>query len=411
MPRTQGQRRTARVPRLALLDGLRLLAAVAVMAYHYTALKHTFWGQTTGTVFPSVYEYSRYGYLGVDLFFFISGFVILMTAWGRDLPGYVGSRVARLFPAYWAAVLITGALLLLTGKAMKDVSPLQVLTNLTMVQEPNGVGPVDGVYWTLWVELRFYLLIGVLMLVGITRQRVIALAVLWPLVGALATTSDNTFVSELLIGHWAPYFAAGMLLYVIHREGWSLLLGFVVGAQVLLAMSHAGDYAAIIVRKTGGVADPLVAALVVAGCFALVALVTTTPLQRVHGKLLTTLGVLTYPLYLVHEYWGLYLIGLLHDVVPKRLLLVLTMVAMLVAAWLVHRLVERPFARRIRRAVEAGLRGPRRRPARRPARRPEERSPDSPGPEPALKADREAGPPPTEKADREASQPVETTAG
>jgi peptidoglycan/LPS O-acetylase OafA/YrhL len=281
-----------------------------------------------------------------------------MTAWGRDIPSYVASRVARLFPAYWAAVLATGALLLLTGKAFKDVSPLQVLANLTMVQEPNGVEPVDGVYWTLWVEMRFYLLLGLLMLVGITRQRVIAFAVIWPVVGALAATNDANFVSELLIAHWAPYFAAGMLLYVVYREGWSLFLAFLVGGEVLLAMAHAGEYSGIIVRKTGGAANPLVAALVVAGCFALVALVTTTRLRTVHAAFLTTLGVMTYPLYLLHEYWGLLMIERLHDVVPKRLLLAMAVGSMLLLAYLVHRLVERPFAPRIRRAVEAGLRGP-----------------------------------------------------
>lgn len=352
-------RRPTSPPRLALLDGLRFLAALAVVAYHFTALSTNFWGQRPIVLFPSLHEVSRYGFLGVELFFFISGFVILMTAWGRDLPAYVSSRIARLFPAYWAGVLLTGALLLATGTALKDIKITDVLTNLTMLQTAHGVANVDGVYWTLWVELRFYILMGLFMLVGITRQRVIAFAVLWPLVGALASSSDSVFLRELLIGDWAPYFAAGMLLYLIHREGWSPLLGSLAAGQVLLAMANVGQYSAVIVKRTDGPANPLVAGLVVAGCFVLVALVTTTPLQHVRWNLATKLGVLTYPLYLVHEYWGLYLISKMRDLAPTYVVLAVVVVAMIALAWLLNRFVERPYASRVRRSVDRALREPR----------------------------------------------------
>lgn len=350
--------RSARAPRLMLLDGLRFLAAMAVLGYHFTALKTSVWGAQPIALFPQLHEVTRYGYLGVELFFFISGFVILMTAWGRDLPSYVGSRAARLFPAYWTGVLLTGALLLLTGKALKDVTLAQVITNLTMLHEPYGVDHVDGVYWTLWVELRFYLLIGVLMLVGITRQRVLAFATLWPLVGALAITTEQTFVSELLLAFWAPFFAVGMLLYVVHREGWSPLLAGLIGIQVILGMTRAEGYAGIILRKSGGAANPLIAEMVVLACFVAVALVTTTRLQHVRWRLATTLGVLTYPLYLIHEYWGFFFISKLAGSLPHYVVLAVTTMAVLVMAWLINRLVERPAAPVVRRWVEQGLRAP-----------------------------------------------------
>jgi peptidoglycan/LPS O-acetylase OafA/YrhL len=344
---------------LTLLDGLRFLAALAVVGYHFTALTTKVWGMPTLAAFPHLHEVTRYGYLGVDLFFFISGFVILMTAWGRELPAYVGSRVARLFPGYWAGVLLTGALLLATsGVAGKHVTVPQVVTNLTMLHESHGVSHVDGVYWTLWVELRFYLLVGLLMLVGITRQRVLAFASLWPVAAALAVTTDQAFLSALLLGHWAPYFAAGMLLYVVHREGWSPLLAGLVGLQVVLAMTRAADYAQIIERKAGGEAKSLVAMAAVLACFAAVALVTTTRLQHVRWRLATTLGLLTYPLYLVHEYWGLFVISQLAGSLPRPVVLVVAVLFVLGLAWLVNRLVERPLAPTVRRWVEQGLRAP-----------------------------------------------------
>lgn len=348
-----------RPPRLTLLDGLRFLAALAVVGYHFTAIKTPVWGTPTIAAFPELHRVTRYGYLGVDLFFFISGFVILMTAWGRELPAYVGSRVARLFPGYWAGVLLTGGLLLAVSNVSgKDVTIPQVITNLTMLHEPNGVNHVDGVYWTLWVEMRFYLLVGVLMLVGLTRQRVLAFATLWPVVAALAATTEQAFLSELLIAQWAPYFAAGMLLYLVHREGWSPLLGGLVGLQVVLAMTKAADYAHIIHRKTGGEAKSLVAMAVVLLCFAAVALVTTTRLQHVRWRLATTLGLLTYPLYLVHEYWGLFVISKLSGSLPRLVVLLAAVLFVLGVAWLVNRVVERPLAPLMRRWVTQGLRAP-----------------------------------------------------
>ena len=135
---------------------------------------------------------TQYGYLGVNMFFVISGFVILMTAWGRTVERFTISRVTRLFPAYWASVALTAVLLLVLWPQGKRVEPWHVFTNLTMLQSAYHVPHVDGVYWTLWAELRFYLLIGLFALVGITRRRIIAACALWPTIGEVAARSDHT---------------------------------------------------------------------------------------------------------------------------------------------------------------------------------------------------------------------------
>src|SRR4051812_19156660 len=101
------QATTRRRPRLAALDGLRFLAALAVMFFHYTAAEKLLWGNPSRLEFPTMNLLTRYGYLGVQLFFVISGFVILMTAYGRNVEEFVASRFSRLFPAYWVAVLGT----------------------------------------------------------------------------------------------------------------------------------------------------------------------------------------------------------------------------------------------------------------------------------------------------------------
>lgn len=344
----------ASAPRLAALDGLRFLAAVGVLAYHFTTRETTAWGRDLGEVAPAVSSWAVYASLGPELFFVISGFVILMTAWGRSVPDIIGSRVGRLYPAYWVGVLATGALLLFVWQG-KQITGGQVLVNLTLLQSLFDVGHVDGVYWTLWVELRFYLLVTVLAAFGITRRRVLWFAALWPAAAMLARTLGWSDAVTWLVAPYAPLFAAGMALYVIHRCGHALVPWLLVAANAAVAT------AALVPARMGSlgansVVAPRAAVLAVAlvGCVALVALVTLTPLARWRWSVLTTVGALTYPLYLTHEYWGLWIVHLLHDRLPVWAVLAAATAFSLLLAWLVHRFVEKPFGPRLRRATTRG---------------------------------------------------------
>ncbi|RMI07100.1 acyltransferase [Cellulomonas triticagri] len=344
----------ARVARLAALDGLRFLAALGVLAYHFTTRETTAWGRDLAEVAPAVSSWAVYASLGPELFFVISGFVILMTAWGRSVPDIIGSRVGRLYPAYWVAVLATGALLLFVWQG-KEVTGGQVLVNLTLLQSLVDVGHVDGVYWTLWVELRFYLLIAVFAAFGITRRRVLWFAALWPAAALGARALGWSDAVTWLVAPYAPLFAAGMALYVVFRCGHAVVPWLLVAANAAAATAVMVPARMESLGANSVVApDAAVLVLALLACVALVALVTLTPVARWRWSALTWVGALTYPLYLTHEYWGLWIVHLLHDRLPVWAVLTAAVAFSLVLAWLVHRFVERPFGPRLRRATTRG---------------------------------------------------------
>ena len=346
----------ARRARLGALDGLRFFAAMAVLIYHFTVRNSQAWGRPPAEVFPNVGEWLMYGSLGPELFLVISGFVILMTAWDRSVANVAASRIARLFPAYWSGVLLTGALLLWIWPGGKDVTPGEVAINLTMLQSLFDVGNVDGVYWTLWAELRFYALIVVFVAIGITRRRVLVFASLWPALALVADAAGPGWLRTVLVAEYAPLFAAGMVLFLIRREGhstgaWWLVVANTAAAVWIVVPNQLVSQT----RNTDHAPSAVILGLLVVACIGLVAVVTLTPVSRLDWRWLTTLGALTYPLYLVHEHWGWWLISNLAGTLPPYVVLALATAFALALAAGIHYGVEKRVGPWMRSSVQSGL--------------------------------------------------------
>ncbi|NVI89419.1 acyltransferase [Actinomadura sp. BRA 177] len=336
--------------RLSELDLLRFAAALAVVLYHFTGFGGAGpWPSPARDVFPEVAAVTRFGYLGVDLFFVISGFVILMSAWGRG-PGAFGvSRLVRLMPAYWVSVLL-GAVVYAVFRQGHGVPGL-VLPNLTMLQGGLGLKNVDAVYWTLWVELHFYVLVAVLASIGITYRSCLVFMAAWMLGGVFADEAGNEFLQVMLVPTWSCYFIAGMALYMIHRFGPTLLLWGYVAASYLLAL-HWGAWRGEHVFRG---ADEIAVSAVITGIFAVMILVATGRLRRLRWSRLTVLGALTYPLYLVHSQLALPLLDAFYPRLDKWAALGVVLAASLLSAYAVHRLVECPGAAWMRARLRASL--------------------------------------------------------
>ncbi len=142
--------------RLVELDALRGIAAIMVVCFHL--------GMNYQNESRKIFNV---GLTGVDLFFMISGFVILLTLERtKDWKGFIIGRISRLYPAYWFCVSLTALLCLVRSKLIPEFhnSELlnQYLVNLSMFQRWFNVPDIDGPYWTLSVELIFYgLMLGI----------------------------------------------------------------------------------------------------------------------------------------------------------------------------------------------------------------------------------------------------------
>ncbi|GAA3769503.1 acyltransferase family protein [Streptomyces chiangmaiensis] len=343
--------------RLRALDALRLLAALMVCFYHYAGKNGDVvqsWHQSPATKFPTLSQFATYGSLGVQFFFLISGFVICMSSWGRSMGDFFRSRVARLYPAYWVAIVLVTAASIILPVVVEPLRSDEILVNLTMLQQPMGVPRVLGVDWTLWVELRFYAMFALFVVWrGVTYRRVVLFCCLWTLAGVFARVADNPLTDELVMRDHAPYFIGGLAFYLIHRYGNDLLLWGIVVMSFLLgqrysvtALWHPGPQGAFH-------RNPHVIQLIVLVAFVAVAAVALGWTSRANWRWLTVAGALTYPFYLVHEHLGWFVIRGLYRGLGLNPMLTFgtTILIMLGLAWLLHRFVEKPFGPRLKRAL------------------------------------------------------------
>ncbi len=282
---------TATKPRIVFLDGLRGIAILSVVLFHAyvrwpDVLPH---GNRYGSI-PLL----NHGGFGVFLFFLISGFVILMTLDKTpDFKTFLYRRWLRLFPA----MLIVSLLVYVTAKPFFPERPagIPVLRDLipgvTFINEsvweryvfhaPQGM--LEGAFWTLFVEVEFYVLFGSLYyLVGVNAAIVSLVALCLMLEAGLPVIWRFPFLQHM------GWFAAGAMYYryyVSQRNGW-------LATALVTALACA-------VLQLGDTESRIVGVLIV-GLFTF-AIINQRVQDIVSHRSLLFLGAISYPLYLVHE--------------------------------------------------------------------------------------------------------------
>ncbi len=189
--------------RLGYVDALRGVAALAVIYAHSTAqfmLNGGLHYRVENEIAKFTLVYLDAGKVAVILFFAISGFVIpfsLFRETKAPLQSFAITRLFRLYPVYWLSIFVwVGYSYFSRGES---TPAREVLVNLTMLQQFVGVRNVIELFWTLQIELVFYVLCAALFAGGWLRTpRHIAWASIVSLACALALAAARSFLDEKL---------------------------------------------------------------------------------------------------------------------------------------------------------------------------------------------------------------------
>lgn len=326
--------------RLDNIQALRAIAAMLVVVLHSYGL-----GTKAGHDVGFLAGADPWGNAGVDLFFVISGFIMvhINTARGPSAGQFLTNRALRIMPLYW---LVTGLFVLSIGAGIMapvDAGPGQPWTSLLFVSQPlSGSEPILFVGWTLEHEMFFYLCFAAAIAVG-RRFRVDILVPLFALViGAVLLLGVGVIAIEFLFGALLARVLPRLQLGT--RAGAALLVG---GAVLLgLSFGHPAAYAQRVLFYG------LPAAMIVAGAVILP--------QRA-GAFAVLLGDASYSLYLIH----LFVLAFAFAALPKGegwLTLVIALAIVQLYALVIYRFVEHPLGMLVRLPVR-WFRTPRRAPA------------------------------------------------
>ncbi len=153
----------AETSRLAFIDGLRGIASFIVVFGHFVG----FWNATrTHFISSHIIAISDYGRHGVDIFFVLSGFVIALTLRHkyvdiRTFAKFIMRRSVRIDIPYWGAI---GAMYLFWllqwkfGKPPAFPTLVQLAAHFVYMQDLLGFEQINIIFWTLCIEIQFYLI-------------------------------------------------------------------------------------------------------------------------------------------------------------------------------------------------------------------------------------------------------------
>jgi peptidoglycan/LPS O-acetylase OafA/YrhL len=214
------------------------LAALWVVLFHAAAGHHI--GHLEEALPASLHAQLSAGHFGVPIFFVLSGFVIAYALRGQRIDAaYFGRftlrRSIRLGLPYWASIVLAIAFLELKGVATHTQVALptagEFAVHAVYLQDVLGVHPINAVYWSLCVEMQFYLLFC-LLLAAAQRCRfpvfaaAAAVSLAWPLTGLHVPGLCLPYWHGFLVGAFACWALHGML-----RPAW---FGLYVAALVAL---------------------------------------------------------------------------------------------------------------------------------------------------------------------------------
>jgi peptidoglycan/LPS O-acetylase OafA/YrhL len=297
----QNRTESSRVP---ALDLLRLAAVGAVILYHYG-----FWGPASHGVpqvaLPGLAPVAQYGFLGVPVFFAISGFVIAYSAEGRTPVGFAIARFSRIYPTFVLCMTLTFAATVLFGAGHFEVTAQQWLANLFIAAPLLGQPYVDTSYWSLVIEVVFYAWVAIFIALGLFPRRLDAIILAWLAITFVnELTIDAPILEKLFMTDDSGFFAVGLLIYQHYRGRRDAWLGALSTLAVGTAIFQSIHKLERLGAHTQGNFEPKVVAAICVISLGVVFLATRMKRVPLPAKVVVAAGGITYPLYLLHMQIG-----------------------------------------------------------------------------------------------------------
>lgn len=201
------------------IQALRGIAVLFVVLFHLLPIEHKYGGSKT--ILP---DFFQFGMFGVDLFFVISGFVMVTVSRGKfQIPQealkFIYHRAARIYPTYWIYSILVLIVFLLNPSMVNSAQGNQVNILSSFLLLPASTLPLVNVGWTLIHEIYFYLVFFIIFLF-VPEKRLTTSLLLW---GAIITLWDtqlgaNTPLTKLLSHPMTIEFIAGGLIAHIYYK-------------------------------------------------------------------------------------------------------------------------------------------------------------------------------------------------
>ncbi len=335
------------------LDALRGIAALMVVFFHFTI------GRAEAKLG------FKLGTTGVDLFFIISGFVIFMSlSKVKSSLDFVINRVSRLYPTYWVSVTFTFILILITSiynnEGLFKTNIFNYIGNMTMFQFYLRIPNLDGPYWTMIIEMIFY--IGILLLfqfkllkylniIGITLSLLVVILVLF--------FYNNSIIKNIItiipLLKYIPLFFAGTVFYKIYSSKYKLFENYLMLLLCLVCQILLFNC----LGKSHDFINHKEYAIMMILYFGLFTLFVNHKLTFIVSNVSLFLGKISFALYLIHQYISI------HIILPyfTKVLLVnfwiasifITLPIVIIIAALITYYIEVPFSKKMKKFLKSKL--------------------------------------------------------
>jgi peptidoglycan/LPS O-acetylase OafA/YrhL len=330
------------------LDILRLAAALFVVAYHYIFVATWREGLFDAPIANGWGDTLQYGFLGVTVFFILSGFLIAHVSENATFWRFGFARVTRLMPAFWICLAISATVLISVGAVDSSsglpVSLKQAAANILLVPQALGQPFVDGVYWTLVYEFVFYGWAALMIALGIFHSRLLLIVAAWLTLSiANSLWIENAILERLCITSHSGAFCAGLLLWYAQRNGLSVLTLGLFALAIFALGFGIQDMGTLSYLPSHLIAPDMIAGIIASfACVAIVALALRLPSISRGSSVWVFLGGMSYPLYLLHQEIGFLAIDGLNAFLSPIASIILVALGAFIVASLLHAQLEKP---------------------------------------------------------------------